>query len=97
MRSFAVAVSNPKGYLFFLALLPAFIRPQAPALEQYVGLAVTFAAIDAVVLLAYAGAGALGAAHLGQAAHSARLLDRLSGLALLVMAAALAVWKRGTM
>jgi threonine/homoserine/homoserine lactone efflux protein len=57
LRSFSVAISNPKGYLFFLALLPAFIQPQSPALGQYLGLAVTFAAIDAAVLLAYASAG----------------------------------------
>ncbi|MEZ5662730.1 MAG: LysE family translocator [Burkholderiaceae bacterium] len=94
LRSFSVAVSNPKGYLFFLALLPAFINPQAPALAQYLGLALTFAAIDAAVLLAYASAGALGAARLGQTTRGARQLDVISGVLLLGMAAALALWRR---
>lgn len=94
LRSFSVAVSNPKGYLFFLALLPAFIDPQAPALVQYLGLALTFAAIDAAVLLAYASTGALGAARLGQTARGARRLDIISGVLLLGMAAGLALWRR---
>lgn len=94
LHSFSVAVSNPKGYLFFLALLPAFIDPQAPALGQYLGLALTFATIDAVVLLAYASAGALGAARLGLTARGARRLDVVSGVLLLSMAAGLALWKR---
>lgn len=93
LRSFSVAVSNPKGYLFFLALLPAFINPQAPAWEQYLGLAVTFAAIDTAVLLAYASAGALGASRLGQTPKGARRLDRFSGLVLLCMATALVLWE----
>lgn len=96
LRSFSVAVSNPKGYLFFLALLPAFIQPQAPALAQYLGLAITFAVIDAAVLLVYASAGALGAARLSRSAQGARWLDRISGLALIGMAAALALWQRST-
>lgn len=96
LRSFGVAVGNPKGYLFFLALLPAFIRPEAPALAQYLGLAITFASIDAAVLAAYASVGALGAARLNRAAQGAPWLDRISGLSLLGMAAGLALWQRGT-
>lgn len=93
LRSFTVAVSNPKGYLFFLALLPAFMYPEQGALPQYSRLAITFAAIDAVVLLVYAGAGAWGVARLSTAGPSA-WLDRASGIALLCMAAGLALWSR---
>lgn len=93
LRSFTVAVSNPKGYLFFLALLPAFMDPAQSALPQYSLLAITFAAIDAVVLLAYAGAGAWGVARLTRAGRSP-WLDRASGIALLCMAAGLAFWSR---
>ena len=34
-RSLTVALSNPKGYLFFSALLPSFIDANAPLLPQY--------------------------------------------------------------
>lgn len=91
-RSFMVAVTNPKGYLFFLALLPAFIDLQAPAPAQYLALALTFAAFDGAVLLLYASAGVLSAARLHKA-KKARWLDIGSGVALMAMALALALWQ----
>lgn len=91
-RSFLVAVGNPKGYLFFLALLPSFIDPQAPALRQYASLALVFATIDAVVLLVYAGIGALGLARVAKP-HAAPWFNRLSGLAMLSITLALAAWE----
>ena len=90
-RSFFVAASNPKGYLFFLALLPAFVDPHVPAMRQYASLAIVFAAVDAAVLLAYASIGALGLARTTQP-HASPWLDRLSGLCLLGMALALVAW-----
>lgn len=56
-RSFLVAVTNPKGYLFFTALLPQFIDASAPVVPQYLVLALVFSSIDLAVLLAYALAG----------------------------------------
>jgi threonine/homoserine/homoserine lactone efflux protein len=92
-RSFSVAVSNPKGYLFFLALLPAFIQPQVPALEQYANLALMFAIVDASALFVYASAGALGSARFGRGSGFTWRLDLFSGLALLGMAVALGLWQ----
>ena len=93
-RSFTVAITNPKGYLFFSALLPSFIDPAAPLLPQYALLATVFAGIDGAVLLAYAAAGAAGRRF--DAARALRHLDRASGLALLALAGAMALWKRGS-
>ena len=92
-RSFMVAITNPKAYLFFMALLPSFIDPQAPALAQYLRLALTFACIDGAVLIIYACAGAFGMARLSKN-RSTRGLDRFSGVALLGMALVLAMWRR---
>jgi threonine/homoserine/homoserine lactone efflux protein len=58
LRSFMVAVTNPKGYVFFSVLLPQFIAPAEPPLPQYLALAGTFAVIDIGVLFGYATAGA---------------------------------------
>lgn len=44
---FLVALLNPKTALFFAALLPQFINPQAPALAQSLVLACVFVAIAA--------------------------------------------------
>ena len=93
-RSFTVAVTNPKGYLFFSALLPSFIHPAEPLLPQYGLLAAVFAGIDGVVLLAYALAGAAGARRFG-GPRALRHLDRASGLTLLALAGGMALWKRG--
>jgi threonine/homoserine/homoserine lactone efflux protein len=54
LKSFFVAITNPKGYLFFSAFLPQFVAPSAPQLPQYLSLALTFAMLDFLVMLAYA-------------------------------------------
>ena len=93
-RSFTVAVTNPKGTLFFSALLPSFIHPAEPLLPQYALLAAVFAGIDGAVLLAYALAGAAGARRFG-GPRALRHLDRASGLTVLALAGGMALWQRG--
>lgn len=92
LRSFLVAVTNPKGYLFFSAFLPQFITPTQPQLPQYAALAVTFAVIDFTVMLAYASAGAQAIRLLR--AKGVLWLDRLCGGALLALAGSLALYRR---
>lgn len=92
MRSFLVAVTNPKGYLFVSAFLPQFIDPTAPQLPQYVAIAITFACIDFVVMFGYAVAGARAVKALRD--KGALWLDRLSGGALLALAGSLALYRR---
>ncbi len=92
LRSFLVAVTNPKGYLFFSAFLPQFVAPEQPQLPQYVVLAVTFAAIDFIVMFAYARAGA-GAIRMLRA-KGVLWLDRVCGGALLILAGSLALYRR---
>jgi threonine/homoserine/homoserine lactone efflux protein len=92
LRSFLVAATNPKGYLFFSAFLPQFVAPAQPQLPQYVTLALTFAAIDLAVMLAYAAAGAQAIRVLR--ARGVLWLDRLCGGALLALAGSLALYRR---
>jgi threonine/homoserine/homoserine lactone efflux protein len=92
LRSFLVAVTNPKGYLFFSAFLPQFIVPTRPQLPQYAALALTFATIDFLVMFGYASTGA-------QAIRFLRIrgvlwLERLCGAALLALAGSLALYRR---
>lgn len=93
LRSLSVALSNPKGLLFFAALLPQFVDPAAAQLPQYALLALLFAGIDALVMAAYALLGARATRRLG--AGAARWGDRLGGGALLLLATALASYRRG--
>ena len=92
LRSFLVAVTNPKGYLFFSAFLPQFILPAQPLLGQYAALAVTFAAIDFAVMFAYASIGVQAIRVLQ--AKGALWLERACGGALLALAGSLAFYRR---
>lgn len=93
-KSFLVAVTNPKGYLFCSALLPQFIDPAAPQWPQYVVIGLVFAALDFAVMFGYAAVGA----------HAIRLLrrravlwmDRCCGAALLLLSGSLLVYRRSS-
>ena len=92
MKSFLVAVTNPKGYLFCSALLPQFIDPAAAQAPQYVAIAIVFAALDFAVMFGYAFAGARAARWLRDGA--VKWLDRACGGALLALAGSLALYRR---
>lgn len=91
-KSFLVAVTNPKGYLFCSALMPQFIDPAVPQWPQYLAIGIVFAALDFAVMFAYAALGA----------HAVRLLrrravlwmDRCCGTALLVLSGSLLFYRR---
>ncbi|MEO4000202.1 LysE family translocator [Mesorhizobium sp. CAU 1732] len=92
MKSFLVAVTNPKGYLFFSAFLPQFITPGEPQFVQYAVLATVFASIDAIVMAGYALIGSRAVRILTR--NGAMWLDRLCGGALIALAGSLALYRR---
>ena len=92
LRSFLVAVTNPKGYLFFSAFLPQFISAGEQQLPQYVLLAGIFATIDFMVMFAYAAAGAKAIRILKSS--GVFWLDRICGGALLALAGSLAFYRK---
>ncbi len=91
-KSFLVAVTNPKGYLFFSAFLPQFVLPHLPQTTQYIVLALTFAAIDFVVMFGYAMLGSQAVRLLKKS--GALWLDRICGGVLLALAGSLAFYRR---
>jgi threonine/homoserine/homoserine lactone efflux protein len=94
LRSLLVAITNPKGYLFFSAFLPQFVVPTAPQVPQYVVLALVFASLDFLIMLAYA---ALGSQAVRVLKRSGALwLDRVCGAALLTLAGSLALYRRAS-
>ncbi|MDV3129266.1 LysE family transporter [Mycobacterium sp. 21AC1] len=54
-RGFLVNATNPKGLVFFLAVLPQFVVPTAPLLPQYLAIGVTMMIVDTVVMGLYTG------------------------------------------
>jgi len=93
LRSFLVAITNPKALLFMSAFLPQFIAPAAPLLPQYLALAAILAVLNLAAMLAYALLGARMMRALK--AGGLRWLNRLCGGALVAMAATLALYRRG--
>jgi homoserine/homoserine lactone efflux protein len=53
VRGFLVNATNPKGLVFFIAVLPQFVVPTAPLLPQYLAIGVTMIAVDLVVMGLY--------------------------------------------
>ena len=91
-KSFLVAVTNPKGYLFFAAFLPQFVDTGAPLVGQYLLLAVVFVLIDLAVMSAYAAVGARAVRFLRH--QGAIWVDRTCGSVLLLLAGSLALYRR---
>lgn len=55
VRGFLVNATNPKGLVFFLAVLPQFVVPIGPQLPQYLAIGVTMVLVDLVVMGLYTG------------------------------------------
>jgi homoserine/homoserine lactone efflux protein len=53
-RGFLVNATNPKALLFYLAVLPQFVVPDAPLPWQYVVIGLTFITVDVLVMSIYA-------------------------------------------
>jgi len=77
-QGFVTAVANPKGWAFFIALLPPFIDQQHPLLPQLALLLSIILCIEFLCLLLYAGGGrSLGRTL--QKSGSVRLVNRIAG------------------
>lgn len=87
LRGFLVNASNPKALVFILAVLPQFIRPQAPMMQQYLSMGATMVAVDLVVMAGYTGLAARVLRGL-RTPRQQRLMNRIFA-GLFVLAAAL--------
>ena len=78
VQGFVTAVANPKGWAFFVALLPPFLDATRPLAAQLFVLVAMILAIEFTCLLLYA-AGGRGAGRLLGSAGRVRLLNRFAG------------------
>jgi homoserine/homoserine lactone efflux protein len=81
-RGVAVALSNPKTIAFFTAFLPQFVDPSLPAAPQLAVMCVVSVLLAVITDSGWAVAAGLGRAWF-MTSWRARLLGRLSGLALI--------------
>ena len=77
-QGFITAVANPKGWAFFMALLPPFIDATRPLLGQLSILVAIILTLEFASLLLYAAGGRLLASFLSRSGN-VRLINRLAG------------------
>lgn len=78
MQGFVTAVANPKGWAFFVALLPPFLDAGQPVAGQLVGLIAIILTLEFGCLLLYA-SGGKSLRHLLGRSGNVRLLNRIAG------------------
>lgn len=93
LRGFLVNLTNPKGIIFFAAVLPQFIDVARPQLPQYAILAATTFAVDLVVMSAYTALAAKVLAVMSDPSHL-RWVNRILGGAFVGAGIALAGFRR---
>jgi homoserine/homoserine lactone efflux protein len=95
MRGFWVNATNPKGMIFFAAILPQFIDVARPQLEQYAIFAATTFIVDVIVMAGYT---ALAARVLRVMEDTSKLrwINRGIGGAFVACGVALATFRRAT-
>jgi homoserine/homoserine lactone efflux protein len=94
LRGWLVNVTNPKGIVFLLAVLPQFVDPARPTGPQYSLCAATLSITDAVVMSGYTlAAGAMMRWYRDE--QRLRWLSRSFGLLFVAAGVALALWRRG--
>jgi threonine/homoserine/homoserine lactone efflux protein len=89
-QGFITAVANPKGWAFFVALLPPFIDPNRQLLSQMVMLLSVILTIEAMSLMVYA-LGGRSLSKLLQKSGNVRLMNRVAGSLMMGVAAWLAL------
>ena len=85
LNSFLIAISNPKGIIYFGALFPQFISYQKPIGFQFLILTITFLMTDLIWMFAYAIAGNKIMHWLKSPKHQ-MWFNTLSGLVLIIAA-----------
>lgn len=93
LRGFYVNITNPKGIIFFAAVLPQFIDTARPQLQQYAILALTTFAVDLVVMSAYTALAAKVLRVMSNPSHL-RWVNRILGGAFVGAGVALASFRR---
>ncbi|WP_205599064.1 LysE family translocator [Halomonas faecis] len=78
LQGFVTAVANPKGWAFFVALLPPFLEASRPLAPQLAMLVAVILVIEFLALMLYASGGRTLRRLLGESGN-VRLLNRLAG------------------
>ncbi len=78
VQGFVTAIANPKGWAFFIALLPPFLDQSLPLAPQLSVLLVLILVIEFICLVLYA-TGGQSLAHLLRKSSNVQMMNRFSG------------------
>ncbi len=93
LKAWLINIVNPKGTVFLLAVVPQFINPAQPLLQQYLIIGATLAFTDLVVMTGYTALAAKVLGALKEPAHI-RAMNRIFGSLFVVAGSLLALFKR---
>jgi homoserine/homoserine lactone efflux protein len=93
LKGFLVNLTNPKGIVFYVAVLPQFIDVARPQFAQYAILGLTTLVVDMIVMAGYIGLAARVLAVMKDASHL-RWINRILGGAFVGAGLALAAFRR---
>jgi homoserine/homoserine lactone efflux protein len=93
LKGLLVNITNPKGIIFYAAVLPQFIDVARPPFVQYAILGLTTLVVDLVVMAGYIGLAARVLAVMKDPAHL-RWMNRILGSAFVAAGLALAAFRR---
>ncbi|MCW8127579.1 LysE family translocator [Microbulbifer halophilus] len=82
LQGFVTAVANPKGWAFFIALLPPFVDDQRPLLPQLSVLIAIILLLETLCMLIYASGGRT-LSGLLRRGENVRLVNRIAGTLML--------------
>ncbi len=94
LKGFLVNLTNPKGIIFYVAVLPQFIDVTRPQFVQYAILGLTTLVVDMVVMAGYIGLAARVLSVMKDPSHL-RWVNRILGGAFVAAGVALAAFRRG--
>lgn len=92
LNGFLTAVANPKGWAFFVTLLPPFIDASLPMAPQLTALITLILLLEFLCLLIYASGGKL-LRHILMERNNVRLMNRVSGVLMIAVGLWLALGK----
>ncbi|SIS97194.1 LysE family translocator [Neptunomonas antarctica] len=78
LQGFVTAVANPKGWAFFISLLPPFINPDSPLAPQLSILIMIILLVEFICLLGYASGGKTMRTFLLKSGN-VRMMNRIAG------------------
>lgn len=78
LQGFVTAIANPKGWAFFVTLLPPFLDTSKPLAQQLVALIVVLLTIEFLCLCLYAGGGR-SMRHFLEKSGNVKVMNRVAG------------------